>query len=246
MLKKINKLILILIEFSPLALRGLFQGIYVSVEHKSFLKNNNYDFVVDIGANRGQFALSCRLWCPSASIISIEPLAIPAKKFIRFFNNDSKVKLHVGAVGADYSTSVIHISSRDDSSSLLDISELQVENFPGTKESSTSEVDVAPLAHYLNEAQISGKSLLKIDVQGFEYDVLVGSETLLHKFHHIYCECSFIELYTGQKFAHQIIEFLNKRNFIFSGIYNTHYDHYGVAIQGDMFFINSKFAIDCV
>jgi FkbM family methyltransferase len=245
MLKKINKLILILIEFNSLAVRGLFQGIYASTEHKKFLKKNNYDFIVDIGANRGQFALSCRLWCPNASIISIEPLTAPADIFSQFFKNDSKVNLYIGAVGADYSTSVMHISSRDDSSSLLAISNLQVENFPGTMEISTSEVSVAPLAHYLNESLISGKSLLKIDVQGFEYDVLVGSEALLHKFHHIYCECSFTELYTGQKFAHQIIEFLNKRNFIFSGIYNTHYDNFGLAIQGDMLFTNSVFAIDC-
>ena len=231
-------------EANALAIKGLYQGIYASPEHKNILKNNNYDLIVDIGANRGQFALSCRLWCPNATIVSIEPLIAPAQTYIRFFKNDVKVNLRIGAVGADFSTSVMHISSRDDSSSLLAISDLQVKNFPGTNESSTLDVSVAPLAHYLNEFQISRKSLLKIDVQGFEYDVLLGSEALLDKFQHIYCECSFAELYTGQKFAYEIIEFLNKRNFIFSGIYNTHYDNSGNAIQGDMFFINSAFAID--
>ena len=35
------------------------------------------------------------------------------------------------------------------------------------------------------------KTLLKIDVQGFELEVLQGCETIVTNFDYIYCECSF-------------------------------------------------------
>jgi FkbM family methyltransferase len=238
MLKKLKKLIYILVQTSPLLIRGLVNGVYASIEHGGILRKHDYSLVVDVGANRGQFALACRLWCPNALIFSIEPLSDPANVFSKFFKNDENVSLQIGAVGANFSTAIMHVSQRDDSSSLLSISSLQIENFPGTQESSTSSVNIAPLDYYVTKDQINGKALLKIDVQGYEFDVLVGSESLLHKFQHIYCECSFIELYSGQKLAHQIIDFLNKKNFILSGIYNIFYDKSGKAIQGDMFFEN--------
>ena len=37
--------------------------------------------VVDIGANRGQFALAVRRWAPRAKVFAYEPLAGPAARF---------------------------------------------------------------------------------------------------------------------------------------------------------------------
>ena len=79
-------------------------------------------------------------------------------------------------------------------------------------------------------------ALLKLDVQGFEMDALRGCESLLHKFDLIYCECSFIELYTGQKLASDVIAWLAERDFPIKGIYNMSYDSDGVAIQADFLF----------
>ena len=80
----------------------------------------------------------------------------------------------------------------------------------------------------------------KIDVQGFELEVLKGCEDILGKFAYAYIECSFTELYAGQALAYQIISWLEARKFNFTGIYNIGYDNFGKAVQGDFFFTNTE------
>ena len=75
-----------------------------------------------------------------------------------------------------------------------------------------------------------------MDVQGFEMEALRGCEDLLECFEYIYCECSFVELYSGQKLAHEIIQWLRDQNFMFVGIFNVNYDISGQPIQGDFLF----------
>jgi len=81
---------------------------------------------------------------------------------------------------------------------------------------------------------------LKIDVQGFEYEVLSGCESLLEKFDQVYCECSFVELYSGQKLVPDVIQWLASRGYLLVGIYNPHYDDNGHAIQADFLFDRKK------
>lgn len=77
---------------------------------------------------------------------------------------------------------------------------------------------VYTLSQFIDPASISLASLLKIDVQGFELEVLQGCEDILQKFSHLYIDCSFIELYQGDALAHQIIAWLEVRNFKLSSI----------------------------
>jgi hypothetical protein len=113
---------------------------------------------------------------------------------------------------------------------------LQSNLFPGTEEKEQRSVSVRKLETILCREDIDQPALLKIDVQGFEKDVLEGCKTLLPCFSHIYVECSFVELYAGQALAHEVISFLDGFGFVLSGIYNLYYDKKGVAIQGDFLF----------
>jgi len=70
----------------------------------------------------------------------------------------------------------MHISQRDDSSSLLPITEAQNTLFPGTSEVSTQDVQVAPLNDFVAPQDLRPPALLKIDVQGYELAVLNGCE----------------------------------------------------------------------
>lgn len=53
--------------------------------------------------------------------------------------------LYESAIGPKKEKCTMHVSGRDDSSSLLPISNLQEEVFPGTGEVETADVQVAPL-----------------------------------------------------------------------------------------------------
>ena len=56
-------------------------------------------------------------------------------------------------------------------------------------------------------------SILKIDTQGYEYEVLLGSKKTLKKINLIQIELSLESLYTKQKNSNLITKFLNKNNF---------------------------------
>ncbi|MBC8503340.1 MAG: FkbM family methyltransferase, partial [Chloroflexi bacterium] len=136
--------------FSKRLLRALLlHQVLAGAEHRNIL-SRNLSTVVDIGANRGQFALAVREWAPKARVISFEPLSSPAAVFRRVFVGDEQVALHNVAIGPESMTHEIHVSARDDSSSLLPISSLQTTLFPGTEEVATAEVRVAPLAEFVS------------------------------------------------------------------------------------------------
>ena len=192
--------------------------------------------VVDIGANRGQFALVARHAFPQARIVSFEPLPGPAALFRRVFDGDAGVVLVEAAIGPEPGEAVIHLSARDDSSSLLPITDTQNSLFPGTAEAGTVTICVARLADHVVDAAIASPALLKLDVQGFELATLAGCEEMLGRFAWVYVECSFMELYAGQAFADEVIAWLRERGFALRGVYHMAYDGQGRAIQADFLF----------
>ena len=122
---------------SPRLARALFRHfVLAGAEHRHMLRHN-LATVVDVGANRGQFALAVRQWAPNARVISFEPLEGPARVFRGVFAGDNRVTLHQMAIGPESGEAVIHVSGRVDSSSLLPITELQDKLFPGTAERTT-------------------------------------------------------------------------------------------------------------
>jgi FkbM family methyltransferase len=215
--------------------------VAAGVEHTRILRNlGPIRRVVDIGANRGQFALVARNEYPEARIVSFEPLAGPAEVFQKVFRGDENIRLVQAAIGPEQGEVPIHISARDDSSSLLPISNRQSETFSGTEEVGTATIQVGPLDSFVAAEELESPALLKLDVQGYEYQALQGCESLLRRFTYVYCECSFVELYSGQKLAADVMAWLAARGFRLQGMYNAFYDHQGVAIQADFLFVQGE------
>ncbi len=225
-------------------IKNLLQyGVVTGVEHENLLGHIKYtDFltIVDIGANRGQFALAARRHFPKSQIYSFEPLHEPTEIFRRVFANDPLTTLYEFAIGNSEGEEVIHVSRADDSSSLLPMTALQTKLYPGTQEIEKQSVRVKPLGAVLSTEQINRPALLKIDVQGYEKQVLEGCQPLLPLFSYIYVECSFLELYAGQALAHEIIGYLAATGYVLNGIYNLDRDRNGLAVQGDFLFAQKK------
>lgn len=211
-------------------------GVAAAVEHEAVLRATKCESIVDIGANKGQFALVARMRFPDAKIYSFEPLSQPSEKYRKLFGDDPSVKLFGVAIGPASSTSQIHVSKRDDSSSLLPITKNQETLFPGTGEVRTETVRVAPLGEFLSPEELLPPALLKLDVQGYELAALTGCEQLLERFSWVYVECSFVELYGGQALAYEVIQWLAVHGFVVVGIYNVTYATDGRAIQADFLF----------
>lgn len=236
LLLRIRKLLAALTR--PRLLLALMRaGVLAGSEHRSIL-NRPWKTIVDIGANRGQFTLAAIEWT-HARIIAFEPLQKPAKVFCRAIGIESRVLLHISAIGPDAEQRLMHVSGRDDSSSLLAIGAEQSRLFPGTEEVKQEIVMVRPLEAFISENEIESPALLKLDVQGFEYEALLGCMNLLNAFQAIYCECSLTELYTGQKLASAVVSLLAGHGFELTGIYNPSYDERGRNIQADFMFERS-------
>ena len=214
----------------------LFRGVAAGVEHEKILNSLTINTVIDVGANRGQFALVASCCFPFAKIISFEPLKSSYLIFKKIFRNNANINIYNIAVGDREAEIPIHISNHDDSSSLLPIGKLQTLLFPGTNEKKTEIIKMQKLYNLLNKAELQKQVLLKIDVQGYELKVLEGCDDLLELIKYVYIECSFLELYDKQALAHEVISFLEKRGFRLAGVYNVFYNFNGISIQGDFLF----------
>jgi FkbM family methyltransferase len=200
--------------------RGLLRGVAASVEHDRALAGLEFARIVDIGANRGQFSLFCRVRFPRAEIVAFEPQAAACRVFRTLFGDTPQVRLVEAAIAPSEGTAILHVSAQDDSSSLLPITARQPEYFPGTGEIATVEIRTGRLDTYLSPDDIRSPALLKIDVQGYEADVLRACESRLGLFDSVYVECSFVELYAGQALAPAINDWLRARGFRLKGRFN--------------------------
>ena len=72
-------------------------------------------------------------------------------------------------------------------------------NAPGSEYISTETVDVTTVADLVQEHSVTPRrTLLKIDTQGFEDEVLAGAGDHVDEFAAIQLELSMVELYEGQ------------------------------------------------
>jgi FkbM family methyltransferase len=211
-------------------------GVFASTEHDNIIDGLALDTIVDIGANRGQFALCVRRLYPHAQIYSFEPLRKPADIYLKTFKGDLKAQLFNKAVALQSGSAAMHVSKWDVSSSLLPIAQAQRDHFPFSGESRRETVATASLVECLDKGAIAGTALLKLDVQGYELEALYGCEELLESFKYVYVEASFIELYLGQALATDVIAYLLGKGFALVCVANLSRGNSKRPIQGDFLF----------
>lgn len=220
----------------PLWRRALYGGTAASIEHLPVLQGLHFNTVVDIGANIGQFSLLIRELNPDANIHAFEPLSSAADRFKAVFSRDPRTVLHSVAIAPLASTQSMHVSRSLDSSSLLPISTTQVELFPGTEEVRSEQITTARLDQILTRDDIKGPALLKMDVQGYEVEVIKGCLPLLDCFSHLYVEVSFMQLYENQPLADDIIKLLHANGYALRALGTATFSEEGRSIQADLLF----------
>ena len=214
--------------------------VAASTEHDRILAGLALDTVVDIGANRGQFALCMRRLYPRAQIFSFEPLARPAAVYRETFRNDDRARLFATAISSASGSALMHVSRWDGSSSLLPFAAAQRENFPFTGEAGQETVTTARLVDCLDGTEIRGTALLKLDVQGFELTALEGCQELLARFQYAYVEASFVELYVGQALASDVIAHLRAHRLRLACVANLARGRSRRPIQADFLFARDQ------
>jgi FkbM family methyltransferase len=218
------------------ALRLIETQCAPAIEHIAILKPLTIDQVLDVGSNVGQFSTVLRALFPKARLQLFEPLPDALQKLRRIFDNDPLTTIFPTALSIRDGIQDLHISRRADSSSLLPIGMRQEREHKGTKEVGTTSVRVSRLDSITKPNDVCTNSLIKIDVQGTELDVLQGAGRLLERFRWVYCEVSFVELYQGQVLADQLVKYLFERGFALSAVSNVSYGRSREPIQADFLF----------
>lgn len=188
-----------------------------AVEHRRAIWRLAPRTLIDVGANKGQFSVLARRLFSDIEIHAFEPLQSEREIFARVVAEP--YVLHGVAVGAATEDRPFFVTSRADSSSLLRPGRGQEEAYRVTLRS-TRVVGVRPLDEILVAHRLAAPTLLKIDVQGGELEVLKGASKTLRAIAHVYCEASFVELYRGQPLAGDVIEYLRDAGFQLAGIFN--------------------------
>ena len=109
---RLRKILAMLVD--PVYRRGFRFGVGPSVEHADALSKYSFDCVLDVGANKGQFALFSRRTFPNCRIISFEPLSRPGHIFTRLFERDPKTRLVAAAIATNSGAITMHITEQDE------------------------------------------------------------------------------------------------------------------------------------
>lgn len=214
--------------------------VFPSVEHKKTINKLDYDVLIDVGANRGQFSMLSQILRPTVPVYAFEPLFSEITVYKEIFSECEGVTVFQYAIGDVDESRVINVSKSPDSSSVLPISQLQSRIFPGTEKIDSQKVEIRKLSSFMSCWTGFEKILLKIDVQGFEYQVLVGIGEYIGQFKYIYVETSGVELYLGQKLFPEIALYLENSGFVMVGCFNE-ITIDGAFGQADVLFVNRRF-----
>lgn len=203
------------------------------------------DLIFDVGANIGQFASGLRKWGFKGRIVSFEPLSDAHRELIRAADQDANWQVHPRcALGANDGQIEINISGNSVSSSILPMlraheSAARQSAYVGTETVPISKLDT--IAGRYISAGPEGNYVIKIDTQGYEWDVLDGAPATLRGASGVLCELSLVPLYAGQRLWRDIINRLEDHGFALWTIQKAFTDpETGRFLQLDALFLKEQ------
>lgn len=217
--------------------RGLPRGAHDSLG-KKWLRDVGFRTVLDVGANVGQFATAAHAILPEAAIYSFEPLPDCFSELQKQMAGAEKFRAFNVGIGAERGEIQFNRSSFAPSSSFRKMATLHKETYPWTAGSEQVTVKVETLDDIAATLELPEPILLKIDVQGYEDQVLAGGRNTCNRVAAIIVEVSFEVLYEGQPLFDDIYRVITGMGFVFKGNLEQTSDKYsGCALYADAIFL---------
>ncbi|QHS56056.1 FkbM family methyltransferase [Mucilaginibacter sp. 14171R-50] len=168
--------------------------------------------ILDVGAYVGDVAIQFSKWFPSAKIFAFEPINESFDKLqqsTKRFKNISSFNI---ALGDKFETLEIPVYNSATINTLKEACYDEIAQ-------STQKVTVLRLDNFLSEQKITGViDILKIDVEGYELEVLKGMGDYLKKVRYIVTEVGYQRTATKTHFSDMDI-FMEKNDFEIFNIY---------------------------
>jgi FkbM family methyltransferase len=157
--------------------------------------------VVDIGAYRGEWARTCLKAFPAAHITCVEPQQASLPYLEALVKQHPNINVMHCLLGRSCQENVPFDETGSGSSVLL-------------KSQTKNTRPMRTLDQLIDEGFCQPPELLKLDVQGYEIEVLEGWSKGFETCTVIQCEISLLPLVPGAPLLHDVIDYLNGRGFI--------------------------------
>lgn len=180
---------------------------------RRFLAMHPIDLIVDAGANVGQFARQMRRKGYHGRIWSFEPVSDVFNELSRSVSADPMWCATRSALGSSNETKAITVPANHTLSSFLAPSDLLPAYDGHHCPTRTETVTVQRLDDVLRDDPATS-IMLKMDVQGFEREVLEGARQTLNRTHAIYIELPIEHLYRGGWTFPEAIAYLDGLGFV--------------------------------
>ncbi len=221
-----------------LSKRALVRELAHLTSYRLWFTHSEIGTVIDVGSYIGAFAFAMQVMQTGVRLYAFEPLEENLRYLKRHLKRFPNCQIFPVALG-DHSGEVEFWRSEfPASSSMLPMGEMHKTVFPHTAVQTKEMVYMAKLDDYLLHMSLEGRVLLKLDVQGFEKQVLQGASETLKQVDYVLIEVSYQPLYQGQALFGDIYEFLRLRGFEYAGNFSTLTSPLdGTILQSDALFV---------
>jgi FkbM family methyltransferase len=197
----------------------------------------NCDFIIDIGANNGQWITDVKDRGYKGQALCIEPLK---KNYVKLkSSNFHNVTTLNCAVGNSNGYIYINNASNDGlSSSILELDNYHKDAAPSIEFISKEKVKIRKLSRIL-EANINKKIFVKIDTQGYEFEVLKSiNKDNFSKIYAFEIETNLVSTYKNVTLIEDVISFLRSKGYKPLRIENGFgMPNFGQQLQVDILFV---------
>lgn len=165
----------------------------------------NPKYVIDVGAYEGWFTRICKRIYPESTIMMVEPLL--EKKIIlqRICKKYPHCQYVVALVGAEKKE--VYFLKDEAGSQVLQTSE-ETSNY-----SKLTKLTLDTLDDLTEGSPFRSSEFLKLDVQGYEIEVLKGAKRILESVEVILMEISVITLTKGALSFYEVIRYMHEQDF---------------------------------
>jgi FkbM family methyltransferase len=202
------------------------------------IRSLGIDLILDVGANTGQYARLVRASGYAGKIISFEPVQSAYAELEKFAAYDSLWTCCCLAMGSTSGEAMINVGQGSNMSSFRVIHSEHAERHDFARIIGTQLVTMRTLDDVFEAyARGSHHVLLKMDVQGYEDEVLKGASASLNKIDAIQTEMSIVPTYSNQKEICASIADLNVAGFDLFDINNGFRESNYRLLEVDGFFV---------
>jgi len=201
------------------------------------LESHRVNVVLDVGANSGQFAGGLRSAGFAGRIVSFEPTSAAFNQLKSASAADPLWECRRCALGDSDGTITINVAGNaGESSSVLPMLKSHQDAYPPANYVGTEEVPMHRLDALAPEIlRPTDVVFLKLDVQGFEKQVLAGSTaTVRDRCVGLQLELSFLPLYEGGMLIREALDVADSLGFTLTGVTPNFVDmRNGRTLQAD-------------